>query len=115
MPNLPMDPFLPEDYLPSPLRTSEFGFGSGMFPDPAHSEDHDKGMFPYEPPSREDQVMEMAAIKRMNTNDPAAQPDYYVAGNPDRYGPQKPLVRERGYPKSRMPKAPPANKFRRAE
>ena len=115
MPNLPMDPFLPEDYLPNQLRTSEFGFGSGMFPDPAHSEDHDKGMFPYEPPSREDQVMQMAAIKRMNTNDPGAQPDPYVAGNPDRYGPQKPLVRERGYPKSRMPRVAPPSKFRRAE
>ena len=115
MPTLPMDPFLPEDHLPNQLRTSEFGWGTGMFPDPNISEDHDKGMFPYEPPSREDQVMEMAAIKRMNTNDPEAQPDYYVAGNPDRYGPQKPLVRERAYPKSRMPKVPPASRFRRAE
>ena len=86
-----------------------------MHPDPEISEDYEKAGFPYSPPSRDDDVRTLQAYHRMNTNDPAAQPDPYVAGNPDRYGPQKPLVRERAYPSSGRRKCPPPNKFRRAE
>ena len=112
---MPMNPFLPEEYWPNNLRQSEFGWGQGMHPDPNFSEDYEKAGIPYSPPSRDDDVRTLQAYRRMNVNDPAAQPDPYVAGNPDRYGPQKPLVRERAYPKSSLPAPPPNVKFRRAE
>lgn len=115
MPNIPPDPFLPEELWPKSQRQSEFGWGMGMHPDPEHSEDYDKGQIPYSPPSRDDDVRTLQAYHRMNTNDPIAQPDPYVAGNPDRYGPQKPLVRERGYPTLKRPACDPTVRFRRAE
>jgi len=109
----PRDPFTMERDEPNNAAVTEFGFGRGMHPDPIVSEDMQSARVPYAPPQREDQIRDMQAARRMNTNDPAAEPDPYVAGNPDRYGGQRPLVRERGAPRKKYRPTEPPPKFRR--
>lgn len=60
---------------------SEFSWGKGMMGDP------EKGYVP-------EQVDQLRAELRTDTTDPSSQVDYYVAGNPDRFGPAKKLVRD---------------------
>lgn len=76
--------------------SSEFGFGRGHFPDPRidYSDGGVKSGIPIADPDREAQLLQLAGIRRMDINDPAAQPSPYDLGNTDRYGAQPPLVRE---------------------
>lgn len=85
---------------------TEYGFGRGRFPDPNidFSEVGVKSRIPIADPDRTEQLRDLAAIRRMDVNDPAAQPDPYVCGNTDRYGAQPPLVRERRAPTTPRPK-----------
>ena len=112
---IPPDPFKSDAALSNSERESEWGWGAGMHPDPNTSYQHLDPRLPYNPPQPDDQVRELQAIRRMNTNDVAAQPDSYVAGNPDRYGPAKPLVRQRGAPCHKPPCPEPGPKFTRVE
>jgi hypothetical protein len=82
---------------------SEFGFGVGRFPDPSidFSAGGSKSRIPIADPDVPAQLLRLAAGRRTdlsdaNATDPA---DIFVAGNPDRYGAQPPLVRERRRPK----------------
>lgn len=112
----PMDPFTTEAGETNNAAATEFSHGRGMHADPeVGSGNEQKGRIPYAPPYPDDQIREMRAIRRMNVNDPAAQPDPYVAGNPDRGGPQRPLVREHGEPRHRTVVPPAPRTFKRAE
>jgi hypothetical protein len=62
-------------------------------------------------PDRTQQIMDLAAMKRTDLNDPTVQelpgftstrgehPDYYTFGNTERYGANPPLVRARKWPR----------------
>jgi hypothetical protein len=111
-----MNPFTMERDERNNASAPEWSWGRGMHPDPANSvQEPWCNEIPYEPPQPDDQIRDMQAMKRMNTNDPNAQPDPYVAGNPDRYGPQRPLVREVGMPNPPHAKVVAGPRFRRAE
>lgn len=114
MPSLPMNPDTTEATEKNNAAVTEFAHGRGMHADPSVSEDMHKGGMPYAPPQPHDLIMEMQAIKRMDTNDPGAQPDPYVEGNPDRYGAQRPLVREIGTPRTPPLPEPEPRRFKRA-
>lgn len=88
------------DRDPGPSQETEFSFGKGRFPDPRidFTDGGTKSRIPIAEPDREQMARQLAEIKRMDINDPAAQPNPYVAGNTDRYGAQPPLVRERHAP-----------------
>ncbi len=116
MASWPMDPFTTEAGEANNAAATEFNHGRGMHADPANGDGNEqRGQIPYGPPYPDDQIRDMRAIKRMNVNDPAAEPDPYVAGNPDRYGAQRPLVRERGEPRTAPLPQPEPRRFKRAE
>ena len=81
--------------------SSEFGFGRGKYPDPRidFSDGGVKSGIPLADPDRHSQQRLLQEIRRMDINDPSAQPSPYVAGNTDRYGAQPPLVRETKVPR----------------
>jgi len=93
-----------------------------MFADPAVNMQSDD--LPYAPPMQDDQLRIMAEAKRMNTAggdglETAQKPDdpsdlTYVCGNPDRFGAQPPLVRDKGAPAHVSPKPFRAKRFKRA-
>ena len=89
---------------------TEYGFGRGRFPDPKidFTDGGVKSRIPIAEPDRTQQIRDLAAIRRMDVNDPDAQPDVHVMGNTDRYGAQPPLVRER-----KAPVAPPRPRYTR--
>lgn len=90
--------------------SSEFGFGPGMFPDPRidYTNGGAKSRIPIADPDSDDQLLQLAQIKRTDVSDPNDVPSPYVAGNTDRYGAAPPLVRER-----RNPTAPPRPRYTR--
>lgn len=79
---------------------TEFSWGRGRYPDPKidYSDGGSKSGIPLAYPDAKEQQRVLAEMKRMDINDPGAQPSPYVAGNTDRYGAQPPLVRERKAP-----------------
>jgi hypothetical protein len=82
---------------------SEFGFGEGMFPNPVidFSAGGSLSRIPIADPDTNAQLLRLVAGKRTDTANPN-QPDPfspYVCGNPDRYGAQPPLVRNRRAPR----------------
>ena len=108
---------------------SEFSWGPGMFPNPEI--DFDPGgqvsKFPrpdggvtYQDVARgqgtlHDQLRVMAAAKRINTMGEKEEADPTVAGNPDRFGPQLPLVRTKPFVTFPPPKLQPIAGFKREE
>lgn len=90
--------------------STEFGFGPGMFPNPAidYSAGGAKSLVPIADPDSDAQLLELAAIKRTDVADPMDQPNPYAAGNTDRYGAAPPLVRSR-----RTPPNPPRPRYTR--
>lgn len=87
-------------------RDTEYGFGAGKFPDPRfdYSGGGSISRIPIADPTRHEQELELAMIRRTDVSDPNDQPSPYVMGNTDRYGAQPPLVRETKPPKN--PKRP---------
>jgi hypothetical protein len=96
---------------------TEFGFGAGQHPDPRidYSDNGAIPGFPIADPDRNAQIMELRAIRRMDLQDPNAQPDPYVAGNTERYGAQPPLVRETRRPRAPKQQVPKPARMQRAE
>lgn len=103
-------------FIPSASQETEFGWGPGRFPDPQidfQSPRADgKTIAHIADPDRRQQILDLAAMKRTNLNDPTVQdmpafqgtsgvphPDYYSEGNTERYGANPPLVRERRWPR----------------
>lgn len=90
---------------------SEFGFGEGRFPNPLldYSEGGSKSRIQIADPDRNQQLRDLAALRRTDLSDTTAELDPYVAGNTERYGAQPPLVRETRTPKvvRREPSKPP--------
>jgi hypothetical protein len=87
-------------------RDTEYGFGAGKFPDPRfdYSGGGSISGITIADPTRHEQELELAMLRRMDVSDPNDQPSPYVCGNTDRYGAQPPLVRETKPP--RNPKRP---------
>jgi hypothetical protein len=87
-------------------RDTEYGFGAGKFPDPRfdYSGGGSISRIPIADPTRHEQELELAMLRRTDVSNPADQPSPYVMGNTDRYGAQPPLVRETKPPKN--PKRP---------
>lgn len=83
---------------PAELGGTEYHWGPGMFPNPALDYDEGKVMDGVNRNQRTkiDQLREMAAQKRSNTLDPNETTEEMLtaAGNPDRYGPARPLVQQ---------------------
>lgn len=75
----------------------------GMFPHPDLDFQTGQPTLPIGQGSRDNYFQSMMA-RRTDTTDPTSVPDPYVLGNPDRYGGQPPLVKEKpgvvnGHPK----------------
>jgi len=103
-------------FRPSPRQETEFSFGAGRFPDPSIDfqslrADGRTIALIADPDSRQ-QLLDLAAARRTDLNDPTVtdmpafqnaggvlHPDYYSAGNTERYGANPPLVRERRWPR----------------
>jgi hypothetical protein len=94
-PKMPRDPF---NTLHARESETEFSWGEGMYPDPIldYSGRGSRSRFPVADPDVRDQLRNLAALRRTDLSSPFAVADPYVAGNPDRYGAQPPLVRKRG-------------------
>ena len=105
--------------MPTASQETEFGWGPGRFPDPAidyQSLRADGTTVPIPAdPDRQQQILDLAALKRTDLNDPTVpdlpafqgaggvpHPEYYTEGNTERYGANPPLVRERRWPKPRI-------------
>lgn len=105
-------------FQPTRDQYTEFSFGRGRFApievdfqSPRASENF--GVAQVADPDRQQQLLDLAASKRTNLNDPtvadmpsfqgtrAEHPDYHSLGNTERYGANPPLIRERGWPKYR--------------
>ena len=99
------DPFMYDRDM-THAEDSEFGFGRGMHPDPNidYSDNGVKSGIPIADPDRNDQMLTLRQIRRLDINDPDDVPSPYVEGNTDRYGAQPPLVRERKAPRYTRPK-----------
>ena len=99
-------------------QTTEYGFGEGRFPDQRwdFSQGGSRSRFPLADPDRNQQLLDLAASRRTDLQNPAEpdlpafeggqgpSPMHYALGNTDRYGAQAPLVRERRRPTFRRPK-----------
>jgi hypothetical protein len=101
-------------FVPASRQETEFSFGRGRFPSPEidfQSLRADGRTVPLiADPDKNQQLLDLAAMKRTNLNDPRVQdmpsfqgthgehPDYYTLGNTERYGANPPLVRERRWP-----------------
>lgn len=96
-------------------RSSEFGFGAGMFPDPRFdfSGGGSISRIPIADPDRHEQLLQLAMIKRTDVNDPTDAPSPYVLGNTDRFGAAPPLVRERNLPPYKRQKPTPPRRMQR--
>lgn len=103
-------------FIPGVSQETEFSFGPGRFPLPAIDYQSPRIGGPVAQiadPDRQQQIMDLAAAKRTDLNDPTVQdmpgfqgmhgehPDYYTEGNTERYGANPPLVRERRWPRPR--------------
>lgn len=116
-----MDPFTFDRDRSQNACATEFGWGRGMFADPTISVQPDD--LPLGEPTQDDQLRYMAESKRANVaggdgmdtaSDPQKPSDLtYAKGNPDRFGAQPPLVRERGMPTFPCEKPLRVNKFQR--
>jgi hypothetical protein len=93
---------------------TEFGWGPGRFPAPYIDFQSPRigGPVPQiADPDTRDQMLDLAAMKRTDLNDPRStptpafqgahgeHPDYYTFGNTERYGANPPLVRSRRWPR----------------
>lgn len=101
------NPFVPCD------QETEFSFGPGRFPaqDIDFSQGGFKSGFPIADPDVQQQLLDLAASRRTDLNDPGVpdmpgfagtrgeHPDYYTTGNTERYGANPPLIRSRRWPK----------------
>jgi hypothetical protein len=96
-------------------RDTEYGYGAGKFPDPHfdYSGGGSISQIPIADPTRHEQELELAMIRRTDVSDPNDQPSPYVMGNTDRFGAQPPLVRETKPPKYQRPQRKPPNRMQR--
>lgn len=96
-------------------RDTEYGFGAGKFPDPNidYSGEGSISRIPVADPTRHEQELELAMIKRTDVANPNDAPSPYVLGNTDRFGAQPPLVRERRAPKYRRQRPTPPTRMQR--
>ena len=103
-------------FIPAQHQETEFSWGPGRFPVPHIDFQSPRigGPIPQlVDPDTRDQMLDLAAMKRTDLNDPRVQdlpafsgthgehPDYYTFGNTERYGANPPLVRERRWPKGK--------------
>jgi hypothetical protein len=105
-------------FIPTASQETEFSWGPGRFPNPAidfQSPRQSPPVAQIADPDRRQQLLDLAAMKRTNLNDPTVQdmpafqgtggtqhPDYYSEGNTERYGANPPLVRERRWPRPKI-------------
>lgn len=96
-------------------RDTEYGYGAGKFPDPHfdYSGGGSISQIPIADPTRHEQELELAMIRRTDVSDPNDQPSPYVCGNTDRFGAQPPLVRETKPPKYTRPQRKPPSRMQR--
>jgi|SRR6516165_5988526 hypothetical protein len=101
-------------FNPSCDQETEFSFGRGRFPPrnvDFQSPRIGNGVAQIADPDKNQQLLDLAAMKRTNLQDPTVpempafsgaqgeHPDYYTEGNTDRYGANPPLIRSRRWPK----------------
>lgn len=103
-------------FIPTKDQSTEMGFGAGHFPNPNidYSQGGSKSRTPIADPDREQQYLELMAARRTDltradvpdmagfTGGRGDHPDFYTAGNTERFGANPPLVLQR--------KAPPPRK-----
>src|SRR5206468_322105 len=110
--------------------TTEFGWGAGRFPNPTldYSQGGYRSGFPIADPDRQAQLLDLAAGKRTDLQNPA-EPDlpafqgaggtaarmHFETGNTERYGAGPPLVRQKRAPYYRRPRPIPKTHMERAE
>lgn len=117
-------------FVPTKDQATEFGFGAGRFPrqDIDFSQGGFRSGLPIADPDRQAQLLDLAAGKRTDLQNPAepdlpafqgaggvSAPMHYKAGNTERYGAQPPLVKEKRAPRYRRPQIPPKTHMERAE
>lgn len=76
---------------------SEYSWAGGMFPNPAVDYEQGRTVFNFEGHrTRDDQVRDMIAEKRSNTQDDSETLEQMTTalGNPDRYGGHPPIVQQ---------------------
>jgi hypothetical protein len=105
-------------FVPTASQETEFSFGPGRFANPQidfqSPRIDDRTVAHIADPDRTQQILDLAAMKRTDLNNPtvedlpafqgtggAQHPDYYTTGNTERYGANPPLVRERRWPKAK--------------
>lgn len=74
-------------------KESEFSPGPGMVPHPNRNVGG-LGGIPEVHPTRRDLTHQLWAERRTDSTDPTSNADFFVEGNPDRFGGQPALVRE---------------------
>lgn len=108
----PTGPRMPNDPFKSIVdkHETEFGF-AGMHPDPVldYSGGGSISRIPIADPDPMTQQLHLRMARRTDVANPGDWPNPYVAGNPDRFGAQPPLVRRRGRfrPSKYRPPVPP--------
>jgi hypothetical protein len=114
-------------FVPAADQTTEFGFGPGMFPNPAidYSAGGQKSGFPIGDPDRRQQYLDLFVGRRTDLNrtdvpdapsyaaESGQHPDYYTCGNTERYGANPPLVRVKDAPPRKRYKFTPRARMER--
>lgn len=83
----PMDPNNMED------GPTEFSWGAGIFP-PGISDTKGNSFGPEGIGDIDDNYANAVADRRTDSTDPDSGRDFYTLGNPDRFGPNPPLIKE---------------------